>query len=64
MPPNWSRPSKLAATPERRASGSASEPSYPPNHRVSLDGAKTAIVGITTALSLDRTRARNVYLSG
>jgi hypothetical protein len=31
---------------------------------MSLDGAKTAIVGITTALPLDRTRARNVHLSG
>ena len=56
--------SAVPATRERRASGSASEPSYSPNHCMSLDGAKTAIVGITTALPLDRTRARNVHLSG
>jgi hypothetical protein len=34
------------------------------NHRVSVDGAKTAIVGMMTALSLDRTRARDVHLRG
>ena len=36
----------------------------PLNHRVSVDGAKTAIVGMMTALSLDRTLARNVHVRG